>query len=54
MYRVGEVSYELELPKGRNIHNMFHMSFLKKVVGQFLSISEDLPQLDEDGQLELV
>jgi len=29
-----EVAYELELSKGINIQNMFHVSFLKKAVGQ--------------------
>jgi hypothetical protein len=54
MRRVGEVSYKLELPKERKIHNVFHVSCLKKVVGQFINTSEDLPPLDEEGQLELV
>jgi hypothetical protein len=54
MRRVGEVSYELELPKESNIHNMFHVSRLKKAVGKFTSTSEELPPLDEEGQLELV
>ena len=54
MRRVGEVSYELELPEGSKIHNVFHVSCLKKVVGQFINTSEELPPLDEEGQLELV
>jgi hypothetical protein len=33
---------------------VFHVSCLKKVVGQFIITSEELPPLDEEGQLELV
>jgi hypothetical protein len=54
MRRVGEVAYEIELLEGSNTHNVFHMSCLKKEMGQFISTSEELPPLDEEGQLELV
>ena len=33
---------------------MFHVSCLKKAVGKFISTSEELLPLDEEGQLELV
>jgi hypothetical protein len=52
--QVGKVSYELELLERRKIHNVFHVSFLKKAVGQFINTSEELPPLDEEVQLELV
>jgi hypothetical protein len=52
--RVDEVAYELELPEGSKIHNIFHVSCLKKAMGQQVSISKELTPLYEEGQLELV
>jgi hypothetical protein len=51
--RVGEVAYELELSEGSRIHNIFHVSRLKKALGQQVTNSTDLPPLDEEGQLVL-
>jgi hypothetical protein len=52
--KVGEVAYEPEFPEGSKIHNMFHVSCLKKALGQHIMTSTELPPLDEEGQLVLV
>ncbi|XP_059070502.1 uncharacterized protein LOC131860144 [Cryptomeria japonica] len=52
--RVGIVAYELELPTSSRVHNVFHVSRLKKALGHNVIISSDLSPLDEEGELALV
>ena len=52
--KVGELAYELELPEGSKIRNLFHVSCLKMVIGKHISVSETLPPLDDEGQLILI
>lgn len=52
--RKGKEAYELELPHSSKQHDFFHVSCLKKALGQHISLSSELPPLDEEGKLILV
>ena len=52
--KVGEVAYEIELLEGSRVHNVFHVSRLKKAIRQRVVPSTELPPLDEEGKLVLI
>ena len=47
--KVGEVDYELELLENSKVCNVFNVSHLKKAVGQQVTVSTEIPPLDDEG-----
>jgi len=53
LQKIGIMAYKLELHAASRVHLVFHVSCLKKVIGDKLPIQKILPELDEEGKIIL-
>ena len=51
LQKIGSMSYKLELPITSQVHRVFHVSFLKKEIGDNIPIQTIFPKLDEEGKV---
>jgi hypothetical protein len=51
--KISQVAYGLELPYNCHIHNVFHVSRLKKVLGQVQLVQTEIPKFDDKGRIIL-
>ena len=53
LQNIGIMAYKMELPASSRVHPIFHVSCLKKVIGEKLSVETILLELDEEGNIIL-
>ena len=53
LQKIGTMAYKLELPGSSRVHPFFHVSCLKKVIGENIPVQTIFPELDEEGKIIL-
>ena len=53
LQKIGTMAYKLELHATSRVHLVFHVSCLKRVIGDKLPVRTILPELDEEGKIIL-
>ena len=50
LQKIGTMAYKLELPASSRAHPVFHVSCLKKVIGDKLLVQKIFPKINEEGK----
>jgi hypothetical protein len=53
LQKIGTMAYKLEFPASSRVHPVFHVSCLKKVIGDKIPVQTIFPELDEEGKIIL-
>jgi len=53
LQNIGAMAYKLELPTTSRVHLVFHVSCLKKVIGDKLPVQKILPELNDEEKIIL-
>jgi hypothetical protein len=53
LQNISTMAYKLELPASSRVHPVFHVSCLKKVIGDKIPVQTIFPELDEEGKIIL-
>jgi hypothetical protein len=53
LQRIGSMAYKLELPPSSHVHLVFHVSCLKNVIDDKISVQTTLPEINEERKIIL-
>jgi hypothetical protein len=53
LQKIGTMAYKLELPASSRVHLVFHVSCLKKVIGEKIPVQTIFPEIEEEGKITL-